>query len=361
MKNNILAISLIFLMACGSDETTSTLPQREKLTESVYSSVTIQPDSLYQVYAAVTGILDKIMVEEGDTVAIGDELFQVTNNSPKLNTENARLALKIAEENYSGKNAVLEDMQNEIEVAKLKLTNDSINYIRQKNLWQQKIGSKAEFDAKQLNFQASQNNYNTLVNRYKRTKVELKQQVEQARNNYQSSLILTEDFTIESKINGKVYAINKKAGELISIQQPIATLGSTSKFIAELLIDEVDIAKVKLGQQVLISLDAYPEQVFEAKIHKIYPQKNERSQTFKIEADFTQKPPTLYPGLSGEANIIIHQKENVLVIPKMYLQEENKVNTDDGLVEIKIGLESLDKVEVLSGIDENTTIYLPEE
>ena len=45
----------------------------------------------------------------------------------------------------------------------------------------------------------------------------------------------------------------------------------------------------------------------------------------------------------------------------MYLQEENKVNTDDGLVEIKIGLESLDKVEVLSGIDENTTIYLLEE
>lgn len=361
MKSTILTISLIFLMACGSDETTSTLPQRENLTESVYSSVTIQPDSLYQVYAAVTGILDKIMVEEGDTVAIGDELFQVTNNSPKLNTENARLALKIAEENYSGKNAVLEDMQNEIELAKLKLTYDSINYIRQKNLWQQKIGSKAEFDAKQLNFQASQNNYNTLVNRYKRTKVELKQQVEQARNNYQSSLILTEDFTIESKINGIVYAINKKAGEIISIQQPIATLGSTSKFIAELLIDEVDIAKVKLGQQVLISLDAYPEHVFEARIHKIYPQKNERSQTFKIEADFTQKPPTLYPGLSGEANIIIHQKENVLVIPKMYLQEENKVNTDEGLVEIKIGLESLDKAEVLSGIDENTTIYLPEE
>jgi len=360
MKNIIWVILLVLLMACGDDEATSILPQRENLTESVYSSVTIQPDSLYAVYASVTGILDKILVEEGDTVFIGDDLFEITNNAPKLNTENARLSLQIAKENYSGKNAILDDMKSEIELAQLKLVNDSINYIRQKNLWKQKIGSKADFDAKQLNYEASKNTLNTLINRFKRTKNELKQQVEQANNNYQASLIMTEDFTMQSKINGKVYAINKKPGELISIQQPIATLGSASKFIAELLIDEVDIAKVQLNQSVLISLDAYPNEVFKASIQKIYPQKNERSQTFKIEAVFIDKPSQLYPGLSGEANIVINQKQNVLTIPKMYLINDNEVETDDGIIEIKTGLESLDKVEVVSGLNETTTIYQPE-
>lgn len=365
MKKNkelfILNIFITFLLfSCENNKTQTITPVYEKLTESVYSSVTIQPDSLYAVFSSVTGIIDKVMVEEGDVVKEGDELFLITNNTPVLNTENARLALQIAQENYNGKNAVLEDMKNEIEIAKLKLVNDSINYLRQKNLWQQNIGAKAEYDAAKLNFEASKNTYSTLQNKYKRTKNELKQQVEQAKNNYQASLILTKDFTIKSNINGKVYAINKKPGEIVSSQQPIATMGSLSNFIAELLIDEVDIAKIEINQLVIIKLDAYPNQIFKAIIDKIYPQKNERTQTFKIDAKFVDFPPKLYPGLSGEANIVINEKEKVLVIPKNYLINNNSVKTKKGLVEITTGLESIDKIEVISGIDEHTVIYQPE-
>lgn len=357
----LLNIFISFLLlSCDSKNTQTISPSYEKLTESVYSSVTIQPDSLYEVFSSVTGIIDKVMVQEGDVVKEGDKLFLITNNTPILNTENARLALQIAQENYNGKNAVLEDMKNEIEITKLKLINDSISYLRQKNLWQQKIGSKAEYDMSKLNFESSKNTYSTLKNKFNRTKNELKQQVEQAKNNYQASLILTKDFTITSNINGKVYAINKKPGEIVSSQQSIATLGSLSNFVVELLIDEVDIAKIETNQLVIVKLDAYSNKVFKAKVNKIYPQKNERTQTFKIDAEFIELPPKLYPGLSGEANIIINEKEKVLVIPKNYLVNNNSVKTKKGLVEITTGLESIDKIEVISGIDENTIIYQPE-
>lgn len=360
MKKIIYLLVAIVLAGCGGDEKRSISPQIKTITESVYSSVTIQPDSMYNVYSSVTGILDDNLVDEGDRVLIGQDLFQITNSNPKLNTENAKLAMQIARDNYKGENPVLTDLVNELKLAQLKLSNDSMNYERQKNLWRQKIGSKAEYDAKKLQFETSLQTYKTLQNRFNRTSVQLKQQYQQAVNNYEASLTLTKDFTIQSKINGTVYATYKNPGEIISVQQPIAMVGSSNSFIAELLIDEVDVVKLDVEQAALISLDAYGDKVFKAVVTKIYPQKNDRSQTFKIEARFVDVPKKLYPGLSGEANILINEKSNALVIPKVCLIDGNKVETEKGLIEIEKGLESLDMVEVLSGLTKDDNIYFPE-
>lgn len=361
MKIIFYNVVLLLLISCGQNNNTEIKPVKQDITESVYSSVTIQPDSLYNVYSVATGILEKTFIEEGDSVVFGQNLFQITNNNPKLSSENARLTMQIAKENFSGEHAVLEDLKNEIKLAELKCKNDSSVFQRQKNLWTQKIGSQAEFDAKKLQFETSNQTLKTLKNRYLRTENELKQQVQQATNNYESTLYLSKDYTIQSKISGKVYSIYKNIGELISAQQPLAMIGSNSKFIAELLVDEVDIARISLQQKVLITLDAYQNQLFEATITKIYPQKNDRSQTFKLEAEFIKAPTNLYPGLSGEGNIIISTKKNALVIPKIYLNKDQTINTDKGLIKVETGMESLDKIEILSGLDENTPIYLTEE
>ena len=78
------------------------------------------------------------------------------------------------------------------------------------------------------------------------------------------------------------------------------------------------------------------------------------------QALFDKAPKTLYPGLSGEANIIIANRKDVLTIPKEYLNEDNKVKTDEGLVLIETGLQNMDFVEVISGIKEETNIYIPD-
>uniref|UniRef100_UPI003D647F0A HlyD family efflux transporter periplasmic adaptor subunit n=1 Tax=Winogradskyella poriferorum TaxID=307627 RepID=UPI003D647F0A len=83
-----------------------------------------------------------------------------------------------------------------------------------------------------------------------------------AENNYQTSLTTSEDFTIKSKINGTVYAIYKNPGEIANTQQPVAAVGKSDKFIIELLVDEVDIVKLKIGQQVFLTLDSYNSKVF---------------------------------------------------------------------------------------------------
>ena len=351
---------LLLYWNCGTDQQ-KILPEKKAITESVYSSVTVQPDSLYMAYAAVAGILDKNLVEEGDLVYNGTPILQIINTRPKLNAENARLAHQLATANYQGSSAVLKNIQDQIDAARLTLSNDSINYFRQKNLWDQKIGSKVEYDSRKLAFEISQKNLNSLINQYERSSHELRTQMQQASNNLRNAEESSRDFTVESKINGRIYALFKNPGELVSTLEPLASVGSKDVFLSELLVDEVDIVKVALGQKAIITLDAYPGENFEARISKIYPKKDERSQTFKVEALFDNPPETLYPGLSGEGNIIISERQDVLTIPKSFLLEGNMVQTEEGEVRVKIGLQNLEEVEVLSGLDENTYIIKPEQ
>ncbi|MCA0154111.1 efflux RND transporter periplasmic adaptor subunit [Winogradskyella vincentii] len=359
MRLYYLVLFLILFFDCSNNKEHTTAT-KNSITESVYASVTVQPDSLYQVHSIVSGILQENLVEEGDIVIKNQPLLQIINNSPKLNAQNNRLAADLAYQNYKGEATILNDIRNEIEAAKLKFKDDSINYFRQSNLWKQNIGSKAQYDTKKLNYELSKNSLKLLKDKFKRTENELKVLLKQAENNYETSLINTKDFTIKSKIDGKLYALYKEPGEIVNTQEPLASIGSRNNFIIEMLIDEVDIISITLGQKVLVTLDAYNNTVFDASITKIYPKKDVRNQTFLVEAIFTEVPERLYPGLSGEANIIIAKHDNVLTIPKSYLIDNDKVSTEDGLKTVELGLQSMEFAEIKSGISENTIIYKPE-
>ena len=125
------------------------------------------------------------------------------------------------------------------------------------------------------------------------------------------------------------------------------------------MVDEKDIAKVLPGQEVVVVLDAYGQETFHAEISRILPEKNERNQSFKVEALFKKMPPRLYAGLAGEANIVIASSQNTLTIPREYLVNDTMVRTDQGLIKVETGLRSLEKVEILKGIDKDTRILKP--
>jgi len=349
---------LILFVSCGQ-QGPSVHPTISSMTISVYASATVQPDSLYAVYAAVGGIVESNLVAEGDRVKRGDGLIKIVNSTPRLNSENARLNLELIKANYEGKTAVLKDLKNEIASAQLKLQNDSTNYFRQKKLWEQGIGSQNDYDTRKLAYEVAVNQLKSAQNQLARTKNELETQLQQAENNYISSRTINEDYTVTSKIEGKVYSLLKNPGELVSGQEPLAHLGSHQNFILELLVDEVDIAKIRLGQEILVVLEAYPDQVFEALISKIYPSMDTRSQTFLLEGLFLNQPDVLYPGLTGEANIIIEKKEEVMTIPLAYLEDGDKVKTDQGSVSVKTGQHNLERIEILSGLDTNSVLVKP--
>ncbi|MEO9870637.1 efflux RND transporter periplasmic adaptor subunit [Ekhidna sp.] len=329
------------------------------ITESVYSSVTIQPDSLYEVYAAVSGIVDQVFIEEGDLINEGETVIKITDITPRLNEQNSKLVLDLKRANYSGSANILAEQENEIAVAALKLKNDSIYFVKQKKMWKQNIGTKNEFDNRKLNYEVARKNLDLLQNKYERTRHELEAQLKQAENSYISSYTKSKDYIVRSKIHGKVYKVHKSPGELVSGQEPIASIGSEGKFIIEMLVDEVDIIRIKTGQEVLVVLDAYGEDVFFAKVSKIVPSIANESQTFLVEGEFENQPEILYSGLTGEANIIISKKEAALSIPLDYLMDDTWAMTTEGKVKVETGVRNFEYVEIISGLDSGSVLIKP--
>ena len=148
---------------------------------------------------------------------------------------------------------------------------------------------------------------------------------------------------------------------MVNTQSPIAIIGNDTQFYVELQVDEYDISKIKIGQQVLLSMDSYKGEVFEASIRKVFPIMNEKSKSFKVEADFTKLPNHLYPNLSAEANIVITKKEKALTIPRNYIMEgEYVLLSNNEKRKVVVGLKDYEKAEIISGLTEKDELIKPQ-
>ena len=352
------SLFVIFLMASCENKQEKIQATVENISESVYASGIVKSKDQYQVYASVNGIIKKILVTEGDVVKKGDPLAIILNETSKLNADNARLTA-----DYSALSAnmdKLNELKVNLDLAKSKVANDSLLMVRQQNLWLQQIGTRIDLEQKELAYKNSTTAYEAAIYRYNDLKKQLQFAASQSEKNVEISKSIEDDYIIRSEINGKVYSVLKENGEIVTMQNPVAVIGSSDEFITELQVDEYDIAKIKLGQKVLLSFDSYKDQVFEASISKINPLMNERSKSFTIEAIFTTKPAALYPNLTNEANIIIQTKQKALTIPRNYLIDDSLVLTDNNkMKKVITGLKDYQKVEILSGLSATDYILKP--
>ena len=351
-----ISICVLCFVGCGNDAETI-LPQRADIVESVYASGVLKSKNQYEVFSRSNGLVKAIFVREGDQIHKGDPIFRIENGSSPLITENARL-LSLANDLNRNKEKLTEARLN-IGFAQKKLSNDSMLLMRQRALWNQNIGTKVELEQKELNYEYAKINLKKMQVAYDDLNRQLKLISEQSRNNLNIAQTNEEDLLIKSEVNGYVYKINGKLGELTTAMSPLAVLGEAD-FIIELNVDEFDIVKINEGQKVLVRMDSYKSEVFEAVIRFVYPMMNERTRSFKVEAVLVKFPTRLYPNLSLEANIIIREKKNALMIPTSYLLSDSTVMLENGKVKaLRIGLKDDTMVEVLNGLDMDTRIRKP--
>lgn len=358
MKLFFKIIFTILLLSACTNKQEKTQPIVENISESVYASGIVKSVNQYQVFSTVNGLVQEILVREGDIVKKGDAVIRILNETSKLNTENAQLAADYAK--LSANINKLNELKINIDLNKGKLKNDSLLMVRQQNLWKDRIGSRIELEQRELAYKNAVTNYQASILRYNDLQKQLNFADQQSQNNLQINTSISQDYTIKSKIDGKVYRILKEVGEMVNAQSPIAIIGDANDFILELQVDEYDIARIKSGQKTILSMDSYKGQAFEAKIKKINPIMDERSRSFTIEADFVTRPPALYPNLTCEANIIIQTKENALTIPRNYLIDDSYVLLENKEKrKVSTGLKDYEKVEIIDGLKTNDIILKP--
>ncbi|MDX5438791.1 MAG: efflux RND transporter periplasmic adaptor subunit, partial [Pontibacter sp.] len=327
---------ILFILSACSGKQEKTQPVVEDISESVYATGVIKSRGQYQVFPKVSGIVQNILVTEGDLVKQGEPLMRVENEAAQLSTESARIAAEYA--SLTANEEKLKDLEATINLARTKMQNDSLLLVRQRNLWANNIGTKVELEQKELNYKNAVTVYRSARLRYQDLHKQLDLAARQARKNLEISQSRSDDYTVRSEARGKVYSVLKEEGEMVNPQSPVAVIGDADDFIVELQVDEYDIAKVKPGQRVLLNLDSYKGEVFEAEVYKINPSMNQRTRSFTVEASFTKRPPELYPNLTTEANIVIQSKKDALLIPREYLQEGDYVlKEDEQKVKVKTG------------------------
>lgn len=350
-------ILLFFVLACKNKQE-QIQPTVENITESVYASGTVKSKNQYQVYSATNGLIKDILVTEGDTIKKGMPIIRIKNETAQLSAENAQLAAEYS--SVSANADKLRELRINIDLAKSKLNNDSLLLERQRNLWTQGIGSKNELEQRELAFKNAQTSYQGAVLRYRDLERQVNFSAQQSQKSLQISNKLASDYTIKSETNGRVYTLLKEKGEMVNTQTPIAIIGDAESFLLELQVDEYDIAQIRLGQKALISMDSYKGKVYEARITKINPIMNDRSRSFTVEAVFVTQPPSLYPNLTVESNILIHTKENALTIPRNYLFNDSLVIlANKEKRKVTTGLKDYKKVEVLNGLSAEDIIVKP--
>lgn len=354
MTFRIVLIALaLFAAGCNSNKDVVS-PEVKPLTEAVYASGLVVAEDEYQVFAQVDGYLAEKMVSDGDAVKKGDVIFVIESTQQNARLQIARENYALAKRNNGEDSPVLQELHTAIAASRTKMRYDSINFIRYENLLKQNATTKAAYDSYKLMYENARQDYTLQLARLKKTKNQLHTEFENAAAQLRIAGEESGRYTVRSEIDGKVFTTTKEKGELIRRGEMIGVVGRDDHFYLELSVDELDIQRVKKDQKVLVKIDAYPDKIFEAAITKVYPMVNPRQQSLRADAELREALPGAFSGLAVEANIIIRQKNDALVIPKTALLPGDSVliKTDDGnqKVKVKTGIQTLDEIEIIEGL-----------
>ena len=161
------------------------------------------------------------------------------------------------------------------------------------------------------------------------------------------------------------------AGDQISAWDPtVATLPDLSKMVSSTYVNEVDIRKVKVGQAVLIGLDAYPEKKLTGIVTRVAnvgeQKKNSDAKVFEVSIEVNESDTTLRPAMTTSNTIVAEVVPDVLHLPLECLHTQGDsltyvyVPSGTGIAkqEVRIGKTNANEAIILAGLEEGQRVYL---
>jgi multidrug efflux pump subunit AcrA (membrane-fusion protein) len=356
---SLLLASASTFTACNK-KTTTVRAEYKPLTEAVYASGSIVPEHEYKVLALADGVITHRFVNEGDSVKAGQPIAAIDNEEQAARDQAAREIFQTAQSNLGPNSPALQEATARLQSAQAKFRNDSASYARNKELFDSRSITQAEFDRATLGFQTAQNDLAAAQKNLQKLRNQLFVELQNAQSQYRVASKQNNNFTARSWINGMVYEVYKQEGEAVRRNDPIALVGDASNVYLKLSVDELDIQKIRVGQDVMVKMDMYGDRVFKARVSKIYPMLTKQDQSFRVDAAFAEPLPERFAGVTVEANIVIAQKAKALVIPKAQVlagdSVEIKAASGTQKVKIRKGAENFEYVEVLGGLSEQSEL-----
>ena len=321
------------------------------IADSIMASGNLVFNTQVQLRSEVTGRVDKIFVQEGQGVKQGDMLM--------------RLDTTAFESEVTRSKAILRATEIEIKHSRTRLTNLERQLKRQKDLYDVGLGN--------------QESYENIESARDLAKIDIESRIE-SYNQAQASLQIAQDRLSKSvfraPMSGLLASVNIKEGETVIagttniIGSDLMLVADPSAILAELRVDETDIASIKLNQKANIYAAAYPNKPFSGTVINIGTsaknQAGSQGLSFKVKVLLDTTERQLYAGMSCRAEIATSIAENGLKLPIEAIQKEDdktfvwRLNSDNTVskIAVTVGISSDIEQAITDGLNEGDKIVI---
>jgi RND family efflux transporter MFP subunit len=277
--------------------------QAEDLQVSVREVGVVDPVTKVDVKSVVSGRVLTLKVREGAIVQRGDVLAEI---EPDVNQAQS-----------------LSDVQASVKDADLKLQDAEREFQMQKNLFEQGLVGKDPFRSTQIKRDQAAETLRSAKMRY---------QIVEDRGIPISGNAASQNARVTSPMSGVVIKKGVELGETVTsgvssfnAGTVLFTVADLKSLIIRVNLNEVDIAKVEVGQPVRITLDAYPQKVFTGTVSFVSPSAElvEKIKVFKVEVKLDELGASFKTGMSANVEILGAKRDKAVSIPLEALQKRD--------------------------------------
>jgi RND family efflux transporter MFP subunit len=255
----------------------------------------LEPKSRFDVAPKVAGWLKELLVDVGDTVERNQIIAVLDDEEFAQQVEQARAELQVAKANAA-------NYASDLDIAKRE-------YERSKQLREKQIASASELDVSEAAFNASQTRHKVSLAQVAQKEAALKTAL--VRLSYTKVQAFWEEGD-QARVVGERFV---DVGELVAVNQPIVSILENDPLTAVVYVIERDYPKVSIGQQAVISTDAYPGRTFTGSITRIAPLLKESSRQARLEVEVPNPEHMLKPGMFVRARVEFAMHENATLVP----------------------------------------------
>jgi RND family efflux transporter MFP subunit len=167
-----------------------------------------------------------------------------------------------------------------------------------------------------------------------------------------------EKMQVRSPVEGVISSVRTVVGDLITDNTTVATIIADSRII-EAKISEENFSGVRIGQKATVRFLGYSDKQYNARVEKILPSADPLTQRYIVHLSVDIDTRLLVPGITGEANIVIDARDDVVIVPTRCVLGRNVFVVKDGRVELRtvvLGFTSMTVVEILEGVQEGELV-----
>lgn len=311
--------------------------ERGSIERIVVASGTIEPEHLVEVRSKVSGIIQRFHVDAGDRVTTGQVVAELDRDTLEAAVREARAVVREAE------------VQHDHAAVELK---------RKQDLFTRGVESRDALDQ----MHAEDGSASARLDRARATLDRLEQELAYA--------------TITAPIDGVVLQRDLNPGAAAASVASVTggtvlmTIADTSQMHLLGIVDENEIARVRVGMPARIRTETYPDRLFPGRVRKIASLGDRKNNvtSFKVEVTVLEGIDALWPRMSADADIVAEVHDNALVLPEAALLYKGNDVMVEALAHasparlrqqaVRVGISQKERVEILDGLAEGDVVKL---